>query len=88
MMDEVEVLPESQFRALQEIEKEKIKAAKACNKKVREKLFQVGDLVWKTILPLGLRDAKFGKWSSSWKGPFKVTRVVLGNSYFLESMEG
>jgi hypothetical protein len=38
---------------LEEIEKEKVKIAKAYNKRVVEKLFQVGDLVWKTILLLG-----------------------------------
>jgi hypothetical protein len=38
---------------LEEIEKEKIKIAKANNKRVGKKSFQVGDLLWKTILPLG-----------------------------------
>jgi hypothetical protein len=39
--------------------------AKAYNKKVRPKSFQVGELVWKTVLPLRSRDSKFGKWSPS-----------------------
>jgi hypothetical protein len=38
---------------LGEIEKEKVKIAKAYNKRVVEKLFQVGGLVWKMILLLG-----------------------------------
>jgi hypothetical protein len=38
---------------LEEIEKEKVKIANAYNKRVMEKSFQVGDLVWKMILPLG-----------------------------------
>jgi hypothetical protein len=84
MMDGTKDLPKDRFNALQEIEKEKIKVAKAYNKRVREKLFQVGDLVWKTILPLGSRNVKYGKWSPSWEGPFKVTRIVPGNSYFVE----
>jgi hypothetical protein len=37
---------------LEEIE-EKVKIAKAYNKCVVEKSFQMGDLVWKMILPLG-----------------------------------
>jgi hypothetical protein len=53
-----------------------------------EKSFQVGDLVWKTILPLGTRSGKFGKWSPSWEGPISVTWVVLGNAYFVEDLEG
>jgi hypothetical protein len=50
---------------MREIEKEKIKAAKAYNKKVYKKSFQVSDLVWKMILPLGSQDVKFGKCSPS-----------------------
>jgi hypothetical protein len=38
---------------LEEIEKEKVNIGKAYNKHVMEKLFQVGDPVWKMILLLG-----------------------------------
>jgi hypothetical protein len=54
MMDKIDDVHESQFKALEEIEKEKIKIAKAYKKHVTEKMFQVGDLVWKMILPLGI----------------------------------
>ncbi len=53
MMDKIDDVPESRFKALGEIEKEKVKIAKAYNKRVVEKLFQVGGLVWKMILLLG-----------------------------------
>jgi hypothetical protein len=88
MMDKVDDVHESQFKALEEIEKKKIKIAKAYNKCVIEKSFQVGDLVWKTILPLGTRSGRFGKWSPSWEGPCRVIRVVPGNAYFVEGLEG
>jgi hypothetical protein len=88
MMDKIDDIPESRFKALEEIEKEKIKIAKAYNKRVMENSFQVGDLVWKMILPLGTRSGKFGKWSPSWEGPFRVIRVVPGNAYFMEDLEG
>jgi hypothetical protein len=87
MMDKVDEAPESRLKALEEIEK-KVKIAKAYNKRVMEKSFQVGDLVWKTILPLGTRSGKFGKWLPSWEGPFRVIRVVSGNTYFMEDIEG
>jgi flagellar biosynthesis/type III secretory pathway protein FliH len=45
-MDKVDEAPESRLKALEEIEKEMVKIAKAYNKRVVEKLFQVGDLVW------------------------------------------
>jgi hypothetical protein len=51
--------------ALEEIEKEKVRIAKTYNKRVKKMSFQVGDLVWKTILPLGTRSNQFGKWSPS-----------------------
>jgi hypothetical protein len=51
--------------ALGEIEKDKIMVVKAYNKKVKAKSFQVGDLVWKTIMPLRSRDQKFRKCSPS-----------------------
>jgi hypothetical protein len=73
---------------LEEIKKEKIKIAKAYNKRVVEKSFQVRDLVWKTILLLGTRSGKFGKWSPSWERPFRVIRVVPGNAYFMKYLEG
>jgi hypothetical protein len=87
MMDKVDEAPESRLKALEEIEKEKVKIAKAYNKCVVKKSFQVGDLVWKTILPLGTRSDKFGKWSSSWEEPFRVIQVVSGNAYFMEDLE-
>jgi hypothetical protein len=73
---------------LEEIEKEKVKIANAYNKRVVEKSFQVGDLVWKMILPLGTRSGKFSKWSPSWEGSFRVIWVVSGKAYFVEDLEG
>jgi hypothetical protein len=88
MRDKIDDVPKSRFKALEEIEKEKIKITKAYNKRVMEKLFQVRDLVWKMILPLGTRSGKFGKWSPSWEGPFRVIRVMSGNAYFVEDLKG
>ena len=63
MMDNIDEVADKRLVALQAIEKEKLRVAKTYNKKVRLKEFQVGDLVWKTILPIGSRSRKFGKWS-------------------------
>ena len=76
MMDKIDDISEERLRALRELEKEKLRVDKAYNKKVREKSFQIGDLVWKTILPIGTKDRKFGKWSPSWEGPYKVVEIV------------
>jgi hypothetical protein len=45
MMDKVDEVPESQLKALEEIEKEKVKIAKAYNQRVVKILFKVGDPV-------------------------------------------
>jgi hypothetical protein len=61
--------------------------ARAYNKKVKAKSFQVEDLVWKTILPLRNKDRKFGKWSPSWEGPYKVKQVMSVNAYLLQTLQ-
>ena len=88
MMDNVDEVADKRVIALREIEKEKLRVAKTYNKKVRLKDFQIGDLVWKVILPVGSRSRKFGKWSPNWEGPLRVARIVPGNSYLVETLEG
>nr|AAN64449.1 putative integrase [Oryza sativa Japonica Group]AAP44588.1 putative integrase [Oryza sativa Japonica Group]ABF97051.1 retrotransposon protein, putative, unclassified [Oryza sativa Japonica Group] len=86
--DNLDEVIDKRLKALEEIKKEKKRVDKAYNKRVKAKLFQVGDLVWKTILPLGTRSREFGKWSPSWEGPYRVCGIVRGNAYFLETLQG
>jgi len=72
-MDNIDEVTDARLLALKEIKKDKLAVAKAYNKKVKAKTFQFGDLVWMTVLPLKMKDRKFGKWSPSWEGPFRVT---------------
>ena len=88
MMDNVDEVSNKRLQALKEIENDKLRVARAYNKKVRAKSFQVGELVWKTILPLGTKSNKFGKWSPSWEGPYKIVKVIFGNSYMVETRLG
>jgi hypothetical protein len=88
MMDRVDEVHEGQLQALGEIEWENMRMAKAYNKKVKEKSFQVREIVWKTILPLGTRSNRFGKSSPSWEGPYRVVGIVPRNAYFVETLEG
>jgi hypothetical protein len=88
MMDNIDKVTDKRVTALGEIEKDNIMGAKAYNKKVKAKSFQVGDLVWKTVLPLKSKDRKFGKWSPSWEGPYKVIQVMSGNVYLLQTLQG
>jgi hypothetical protein len=88
MMDNIDEVTDKRVIAPGEIEKDKIMVAKAYNKKVKAKSFQVGDLVWKTILPLRSKDRKFGKWSPSLEGSYKITQVIAGNTYLLQTLQG
>jgi hypothetical protein len=61
MLDRLDEVSDERVKALGEIERRMLRVARAYNKRVKEKLFQVGDLIWKTILPIGSRSNKFGK---------------------------
>jgi hypothetical protein len=87
MMDNIDEVTDKRLVALREIEKDKIVVAKAYNKGVKAKMFQVGNLVWKTILPLRRRDRKFGNWFQSWEGPYKIIQVICGNAYMFVTPE-
>jgi hypothetical protein len=87
MIDNFDEVTDKRMEALEEIEKDKRQVARAYNKKVKAKSFQVDDLVWKTILPLGTKSNKFGKWSTSWESPYKVVKVCSGNSYMVETLQ-
>jgi hypothetical protein len=86
--DKLDEVSDERVKALGEVERDKLRAAKAYNKRVKEKSFQVRDLVWKTILPIGSRSSKFGKWSPNWKGPYRIEEVVPKNSYIVQSIHG
>ena len=88
MMGNVDEVTDKRLKALKEMEKDKAWVAKAYNKKVKGKSFQVKELVWKTTLPIGSKCNQFGKWSPNWDGPYKVIKVIFSNSYLLETLQG
>jgi hypothetical protein len=63
MLDRLDEVSDERVKTLCEIERDKLRVARVYNKRVKEKLFQVGDLVWKMILPIESRSNKFRKWS-------------------------
>ena len=40
------------------------------------------------MLPIGAKDRELGKWFPNWERPFKVHQVLLGNAYWLSSLDG
>ena len=75
MNDNVEDLTELRLWSLEKIKENKAKVARAYNKKAK-------------VLPLGTKDKKYGKWSPTWHGPYKVDQVLPGNAYMLEELDG
>jgi hypothetical protein len=61
MNDNVEDLTELRLWSLEKIKENKAKVARTYNKKVKLKEFQVRDLVWEAMLPLGTKDAAYEK---------------------------
>jgi hypothetical protein len=72
MLNRLNEALDERIKSLGEIERDKLKVARAYNKKVKEKSFQVRDLVWKTIFPIGSKSNKTGKWSPNWEGPYRI----------------
>ncbi|KAK2443828.1 protein NYNRIN [Trifolium repens] len=75
MSDELVDLDEERLSALEILTKQKERVAKTYNKKVKSKSFNMGELVWKVILPMDKKDRVLGKWSPNWEGPFKTVQV-------------
>jgi hypothetical protein len=88
MKDELEDLAGHRLKALANVEANKAGVGRWCDKRVKAKAFEQEELVWKLILPIGTKSSKFGKWSPTWEGPFRVSRCVPGNAYILETLEG
>nr|CBL94129.1 putative reverse transcriptase (RNA-dependent DNA polymerase) domain containing protein [Malus domestica] len=88
MCQGIEDLDAARIEALNQIQEGKRVVARAYNKKVKMKSFKEGDLVWKTVLPLGAQLRGFGKWSPTWEGPFIISRVLDRGGYYLADLEG
>jgi hypothetical protein len=83
ILDRLDEVSDERVKALGQIERDKLRVAKAYNKRVKENSFQVGDFVWKMILPIGSRSSRFEKWSPNWEGPYRIEKVIPGNSYMV-----
>ncbi|XP_050908382.1 uncharacterized protein LOC127122006 [Lathyrus oleraceus] len=86
MTDELVDVDEERMLALDSLQRQKEKATRAYNKRVKGKVFAVDDLVWRVIFPMGRNDKMLGKWSPNWEGPFKVLQVFSNNAYDVEEL--
>ena len=88
MRQELEDLEESRIDASNLLVAQKKIAERAYNQRVRQKTFGEGELVWQTVLPVGIKDPRFGKWSPNWEGPFVVHKVLGNGAYHLRDRMG
>ena len=88
MFQELESVDDDRIMALENIKLNKEKVVKSYNKKLKKKQCVEGDVVWKTILPIGTKDCRFGKWSPNWEGPYIFSQVVYREAYRLVDMKG
>ncbi|XP_074560389.1 uncharacterized protein LOC141816518 [Curcuma longa] len=54
------------------------------NRRVIPQTFQVGDLVWKKVKPVG----DVGKLEPPWDGPYRVVRKTSSGAYYLADSAG
>ncbi|XP_048440196.1 uncharacterized protein LOC125477287 [Pyrus x bretschneideri] len=83
----VKDLDVSCIETLNKIQEGKRAVARAYNKRVKLKSFEEEELLWKTILPLGVQLRGFGKWSPTWEGPFMILKVLDKGAYYLVDLE-
>ena len=62
-MMELELVDDRRIQAFNYMLIQKNKVARTYNKIIKRKSFEVGELVWKIILPVGSKDKELGKWS-------------------------
>lgn len=86
MFNELVDLEEGRLAAIDFLMTQNEIVAKAYNKKVKYKTFNLGDLVWKVILSMDRKDRTLGKWSQNWEWSFKVLQAYTNNVYGVEKL--
>ncbi|CAL8169245.1 unnamed protein product [Prunus armeniaca] len=88
MAQELEDLEQSRLDAYNLMQARKQIAARSCNRKVKQKTFIEGNLVWRAELPIGTKDPWFGKFSPNWEGPFIIERILGRGALQLRDRDG
>ncbi|CAL9028674.1 unnamed protein product [Prunus brigantina] len=88
MLMELEGLDASRIDTLNKLLAGKQAVSRAYNKRVKNKSFEEGEIVWKAILPLGTHIAGYGKWSPTWEGPFVINQILGMGAYRLQDRDG
>jgi len=87
-LQELEALDERRLQAQQRIELYQARISKAFNKKVKERVFQKGDLVLAIRRPMVMIHNTKGKLQPKWEGPFMIETVYSNGAYRLGTPSG
>ena len=82
-LQELEALDEKRLEAQQHIELYQARISKAFNKKVKQRVFQKGDLVLTVRRPMIMTHKTKGKFQPKWEGPFVIETVYSNGAYRL-----
>ncbi|CAL2247125.1 unnamed protein product [Prunus armeniaca] len=88
MAQESEDLEQSRLDAYNLMQAQKQVTARSYNKKVKQRTFAEGDLVWRAVLPIETKDPRFGKFSPNWEGPFIIDRILGRDTFQLRDRDG
>lgn len=66
--------------------RQKEREVDAYNKKLKLKVFSIGQYVWKVIFPMDRRDRTIGKWSPNWEDIFLVIQAFSNTSYGIKEL--
>ncbi|XP_072087038.1 uncharacterized protein [Arachis hypogaea] len=81
IFDELNELDSERILTLENIVRQKVSIARSYNHRIKEKSFDIGELVLKVILPMEKKSKFLGKWSHAWEGHFQVIGTYSGNAY-------
>ncbi|XP_016647012.1 PREDICTED: uncharacterized protein LOC107880275 [Prunus mume] len=88
MLLELEGLDASRIDTLNKLLAGKQAVSRAYNKRVRNKSFEEGEIVWKAVLSLGTHVAGYGKWSPTWESLFIINQILGMGAYRLQDRDG
>ncbi|XP_070015364.1 uncharacterized protein [Nicotiana sylvestris] len=85
-LEQLNLIDEKQMAAVCHGKLYQQRMARAYNKKVRTRNFEVGQLVLRRILPYH-KEAK-GKFTPNWKGPYIIRKFLMKEALYLGDIEG
>ena len=85
--DNLDLIDEVRENAMKQMAKHKEAMARYYNRKVKVRMFNIGDLVLRKVSQ-ATKDPSQGKLGPAWEGRYEVIRHSREGSYYLKSLDG